>query len=217
MNLPEPAIRALVMGGALGAWFWTQSLIGKRPSNDHVVGDRIHRLTATWHAALVRNKRHADRLLVASSLFVDALGLWIMAYSVFGVSIRPLIALLMIFGLRQICQALTSLPPPPGIIWRDPGFPSLLVTYGVSNDLFFSGHTAITVLGALVLGSLDIPWLTALTCAVAAFEIVTVLVLRAHYVIDVFTGAVVALWCWDFSRPLAFWLDHLIARNSVIL
>ena len=27
-------------------------------------------------------------------------------------------------------------------------FPSLLVTYGVSNDMFFSGHTAMAVLGA---------------------------------------------------------------------
>src|SRR3974377_2570935 len=29
-----------------------------------------------------------------------------------------------------------------------PGFPSLLVTYGVANNYFFSGHTGIAVLGA---------------------------------------------------------------------
>ena len=37
------------------------------------------------------------------------------------------------------------------MIWRNPGFPSLLVTYGTASDLFFSGHTAIAVYGALEL------------------------------------------------------------------
>ena len=37
------------------------------------------------------------------------------------------------------------------MIWRSPGVPSLLVTYGTSNDLFFSGHTAIAVYGSLEL------------------------------------------------------------------
>jgi hypothetical protein len=36
--------------------------------------------------------------------------------------------------------------------------------------------------------------------------------LRAHYFLDVFTGAVVALWLWSASAPLAGWLDALFAR-----
>ena len=32
------------------------------------------------------------------------------------------------------------------------GVPTLLVTYGVGNDLFFSGHTALAVFGTLELG-----------------------------------------------------------------
>ena len=40
------------------------------------------------------------------------------------------------------------------MIWRNPGFPSLLVTYGVSNDFFISGHTAIAVLGAIAASKL---------------------------------------------------------------
>jgi hypothetical protein len=37
------------------------------------------------------------------------------------------------------------------MIWRYPGVPSLLVTYGTSNDLFFSGHTALAVYGSIEL------------------------------------------------------------------
>jgi membrane-associated phospholipid phosphatase len=90
-------------------------------------------------------------------------------------------------------QALVSLPPPPGIIWHYPGVPSLLVTYGVANDFFFSGHTAIAVFGATELARFRKTWLTVLAVSVVIFEIAAVLVLRAHYTMDVFTGALAAV------------------------
>jgi membrane-associated phospholipid phosphatase len=55
-----------------------------------------------------------------------------------------------------------------------------------------SGHTAIAVLAAAELARLGKKWLAAGVILVA-FEIVTVVVLRAHYTMDVFAGAVTAL------------------------
>ena len=75
-----------------------------------------------------------------------------------------------------------------------PGVPSLLVTYQVANDFFFSGHTAIAVFGGLQLAALERPWWLAPGLFIAFFEMATVIVLRAHYSIDVFTGAIAALW-----------------------
>jgi membrane-associated phospholipid phosphatase len=83
---------------------------------------------------------------------------------------------------RQLCQALCALPVPPRMIWRHPGFPSLLVTYGVSTDFFISGHTAIAVLGAVeICRLLPLPFGIA-AIVVALLEAVLVIVLRAHYV-----------------------------------
>jgi membrane-associated phospholipid phosphatase len=78
------------------------------------------------------------------------------------------------------------------MIWRSPGVPSLLVTYGVSNDLFFSGHTALAVYGAIELGRWGGTAWAIIGAILAVFEATTVLVLRAHYTLDVFTGAVTA-------------------------
>ena len=96
---------------------------------------------------------------------------------------------------------------------RDPGIPSLLVTYGTSNDFFFSGHTAISVLGALQLAHAAPPWLAITGAIVAAVEALTVIVLRAHYTMDVF-AAVFAAWGADaIARSLAptvdAWLRHV--------
>jgi membrane-associated phospholipid phosphatase len=68
------------------------------------------------------------------------------------------------------------------------------VTYGVANDYFFSGHTAIAVFAATQLARFRRRWLTALALVIVLFEISTVLVLRAHYTMDVFTGIITALW-----------------------
>jgi membrane-associated phospholipid phosphatase len=101
------------------------------------------------------------------------------------------------------------------MIWRSPGFPSLLVTYGVANDLFFSGHTALAVYGCLTLAQVRSRHRAALVTTgalVATFEIVVVLVLRAHYTMDVFAGAVAAFAVAGAADRLAPPVDRWVAR-----
>jgi len=186
------AVRILITFAALAIWFWTQSLLGARSSPTEGIGDGLHRLTAPLNAYLHGAPRAANALLIASSALIDAIAIFLLASWIFGGKLRPFLGLGMLLVTRQVMQALCSLPAPPGIIWHDPGFPSLLVTYGVANDFFFSGHTAIAVFGAIELARLRRAWLTALAVCTVLFEIAAVLVLRAHYTMDVFTGALAA-------------------------
>ncbi len=206
------AVRALMVFGALGAWFYTQSLIGARGFPAAGIGDGLLDATAPIHRWLVEHPGAADALLIVSSLGIDFLGLFLLGRAIFGPSLRPLIGLLIIFGLRQICQSLTALPPPEGMIWRDPGFPGLLVTYGVSNDLFFSGHTALAVFGCMELARLGRPWIVRAAILLAVFQIVTVMVLRAHYTMDVFAAAFVSLFVSTMLDRLAPPVDRFAAR-----
>jgi len=188
----SPWRRALFIAACLALWFWTQSLIASRPFPEAGIGDGVHRLLAGPHDFLAAQPSWANALLIASSAGIDLLALFLIGSALFGPSIRPFIGLLVLFILRQLCQGLCALPPPQGMIWRYPGFPSLLVTYGTSNDLFFSGHTAIAVYGAMELGRLGRRW-AVLGALAAFFEMAAVLVLRAHYTMDVFAGAAAAV------------------------
>jgi membrane-associated phospholipid phosphatase len=134
-----------------------------------------------------------ERVLVASSLCVDAVTLFVLGLAVFGPSFLPFWGLLALFMLRQVSQATVALPPPPGIIWRDPGFPSLFVTYSVGNDFFFSGHTALAVYGAMQLAALHVPALAIAGIVVAVLQVVAVILLRAHWTMDVIAGLAAAL------------------------
>jgi PAP2 superfamily C-terminal len=119
--------------------------------------------------------------------------------------------LLILYALRQICQGLCALPPPDGMIWRRPGIPSLLVTYGTATDLFFSGHTAIAVFGCIELARIGGPILPVLGVVIAIVEASAVLVLRAHYTMDVFAAIVTALWAVSAADALAPGVDRALA------
>ena len=200
-------IRAAVVAVALVLWFWTQSLIGKKAAAKNGIGDLIHDLTARWHAHLTANPRTANGALIVSSLFIDLFGLALIGAAIFGHTFTPFVAVIVAFSMRQICMSVCTLPPPRGYIWRNPGFPTLLVTYDVGNDLFFSGHTALAVLGAIHAAHAGPPWL-AITAGIIAFcEAIVVLVLRAHYTLDVVAGAFAAFVAYDIAMAISPSLD----------
>jgi hypothetical protein len=195
---------------ALGIWFWTQSLIARRAAPAAGVGDALHTMTAGLNSYFYHSPTAANALLIFSSALLDGLGIFLLARWLFGPSVRPFLGLVLLLGLRQIIEALCALPAPPNMIWHYPGFPSALVTYNVGNDFFFSGHTAIAVFGGIELERLGRRWLTMVAVGIVFFEMATVLILRAHYTMDVFTGILAALcvarFCTVVSPLVDAWL-----------
>jgi len=207
-------LRLLVTGIVLALWFWTQSLIGARTAPSSGIDDALHNLTAGANSYFAHNTTAANVLLIISSGLIDALGLFLLGRWLLEGSVRPFLGLFLLMTLRQLMQAVCALPPPPNMIWHYPGFPSLLVTYHVANDFFFSGHTAIAVFGAIELSRLRRKWVTAAAILLVFFEVATVLILRAHYSMDVFAGIAAAFWIADLSERISPRLDRWIIAKS---
>ncbi len=107
-------IRVAIVIASLGVWFWTQRLLSRRiaaPSAGGAIGDGIHRLTAKLHRGLLDHPRRANALLIASSLVIDAVGIWMLATSILGPTMQPFLGLMMLFALRQVCQAFCASRP----------------------------------------------------------------------------------------------------------
>jgi hypothetical protein len=211
--MKSTAVRIAITAAALVFWFWTQSLIGARGLPAHGIGDGLHVVTASWNDYLQAHAKAANGLLIISSAAIDLLGIFLLLKFILGGALRPFIALVVVLGLRQIMQALVALPAPSNLIWHYPGFPSLLVTYGVANDYFFSGHTAIAVLGALELARGG-RWSAALGVVIVIFEILAVLALRAHYTMDIFTGVVTALFAARIADLFSHRIELMKLRNA---
>ena len=211
-------LAAIIIGLVL--WHFTQSMIGQRDVEytgaTAAIVDQAHVLTANWNAYLNQNEKAANTLLIVSTALIDLIGIWLLANAIFGKSIRPFLALLILFAARQVCQYFCALPLPDGIIWRDPGMPSLLITYGVANDFFFSGHTGIAVFGAIELARRFGRTGAVIGVGIAIFEIVTVLTLRAHYTMDIVAGAAMAGLAALAATRMAGWCDGKLERVAGI-
>ena len=205
-RIPRAAIAVL----AIAVWFASQSLLESRGFPEGIV-DGVHLLLAPATQWLAHHNQAANALLISTSGLIDILGCFLFVSGIMGRSIRPILGLMLLFILRQVCQALIALPPPAGMIWDYPGVPSLFVTYGTTNDFFFSGHTAIAVYGAIELARFRRPWLTLAATVVAVLEAMTVLVLRAHYTMDVFAAILAAAVAAHVAVSVAPSFDRLLA------
>ena len=196
------ALRLATTAVALAAWFWTQSLIGARALPASGIGDWTHSVTAPINLYFLTHATAANALLIVSSGLIDLMGVFLLGSWLLQGESQPFLGLVIVLALRQVMQACMALPAPPNQIWHNPGFPSLLVTYGVANDYFFSGHTAIAVLAGTELIRYGRKWLTVLAVTLVIFEVAVVLVLRAHYVMDVFTGLITGLYAAHLADRL---------------
>ena len=89
-----------------------------------------------------------------------------------------------------------------GFYWDYPGFPSIAVPYGGTNDFFYSGH-----IGCCVLCFLEFKhygWVRAryLCLVIMTCNIMLLLVTRGHYTIDMIAGAIFAHYFYMLSYEL---------------
>src|SRR5690242_13799282 len=95
---PVIGVRGALVVAGIGAWYWTQAVLGKRvPNVAHEVPltDGVHVLAARMHARSATNVAAGNRLLIASSLVIDLLGVYVIGSALFGASIRPYLGLVM--------------------------------------------------------------------------------------------------------------------------
>ncbi len=208
----EDVVNAGFVIVAIWLWFWSQRAISSKPPPpaEQGLGDRLF----TWGTPINRwyhaHPAAADATLIVTSLLIDVLAIYMFATTIFGETVRPFLAVLIVFAMRQLCEYLVTLPEPDGMIWRNPGFPSLLVTYKTENDFFFSGHTAISCVAAAQLVHAAPTWLAVVGVCVAAIEATTVIVFRAHYTMDVFAAIVAAVTADVIATGIAPSVDDLL-------
>lgn len=189
----------MIIAGILTS-FDTQALFSTRPNLENKIDDALHEWTAAVNEFLHENLYWSTALLIVSAAIVDFSAVFLLDRFIFGLTLRPFLPMLVLFLTRHICQALIALPSPSGMIWYHSGFPSLFVTYYVTSDLFFLGHTGIAVLAALELFRMN----SRIGILLVVLEISAIIVLRAHYTMDIFDRVIMA---W-LASILADWTVH---------
>lgn len=202
-NNSHPPKYILLILIILGCAYWhiTQHFIQIKGAPTCGIWDVFQNWTLWFNVLCKEHPRLANVVLIVSTFWIDFSALFLFGRSLWGAGSRPLIALGLFLLFRQILQFIISLPLPSQIIWHDPGFPALLVTYKVSNDLYFSSHTGLAMLATIEFKRMGNQFFKYFAYFMLFFEIWTVIALQIHYTTDVYTAVVtVFLVSWIANR-----------------
>lgn len=170
-------------------WLATQKILGLDVIPQHTVVDRMHTFVKPVNNYLRKNMNFMKYNFILSSLLIDINVTYVgLKYLLLDEDSRTITLLFSGFVLRQICQYINKLPFPKNLIWFNPGFPSLFVTYYVENDFFFSGHTLIAfVTGFDIISNGDI---IAKTYGIffILYELSVIIFTFSHYFMDIYAA-----------------------------
>ena len=138
--------------------------------------------------------------LIFCSLWMDiTMVTGMVVFVIYGKTWRLPIALIMFYLLRMIIQKLFLLRYPEGYLWSYPGFPSLVVPYGKTNDFFYSGHVGGACVMMLEFRSLAntqvqnrvfMRWMQIFAILTIILQVFLMIFLRGHYSIDMISGII---------------------------
>ena len=214
-NIFVRCAQAAAVIAVYAAWLLTQALLERHRGLVPTFIDHTHQALAGVNAFLNAHPSMSNVILAASSFEVDLAAFSMVSFFFIQRKSRPLLALGLILIMRQLCQAAFSIAPPAGMIWHNPGFPSIVVTYSTSSDFFFSGHMALaTLLAAELTAHRAARWKQAIAWAIIVVQGFVILSMRFHYVTDVVTGFLAALAATQVAGKIGDWVDERFAPWS---
>lgn len=145
----------------------------------------------------------------------------LVVFAIHGKTWRLPLTLGCFYILRFFIQKTFLMRFPQGYLWRYPGFPSLVVPYGATNDFFYSGHVG----GALIMtleyralaGELLNHRMFMRAMQIFGFltiisQIFLMIFLRGHYSIDMITGLIVGHYLHMVASIWAPSIDFSLCR-----
>ena len=105
---------------------------------------------------------------------------------------------------------------PEGYLWDFPGFYSITVPYGKTNDFFYSGHTGTLTLILLEFISLKQRVLAILVFISWVFMLNMLLITKVHYLVDIVGGLIFSIWYYRLAIRIIVYFDKLLSLPYVL-
>jgi len=156
-------------------------------TNDKII-DRLHDsvLFSTINNYLHQNLLIVEYNFILTSFLIDINVLYMAWRFIITRNIKPAAILLVGITIRQLCQYINRLPVPSSVIWFDPSFPTIFVTYHVTNDFFFSGHTYISLCSGIEIMKNSSIMTKLYGALFIIYEILFIISIHAHYFMDIY-------------------------------
>ena len=134
-----------------------------------------------------------------------------MAYT--GKYIRECFGLFIFYFIRFLLQQMIILAEIKNQFFYEPNFPSLLVSYTVKNDYFYSGHTGFTLYMFLIFKKNGRVWEKVVMAIVFCCTVVFLWVWGVHYLIDIMAGGMISYLLFRFMENRGWGLMLAVLRG----
>ena len=105
-----------------------------------------------------------------------------------------------------------SMRYPEGYLWDFPGFYSITVPYGKTNDFYYSGHVGCCLICFLEYKANGWNKFAYFSLFTLIFQGTLMICLRGHYSIDIFGGLVFAHYIWMIAERYSYLVDVKLFR-----
>jgi hypothetical protein len=105
---------------------------------------------------------------------------------------------------------------PDGYLWEFPGFYSLTVPYGKTNDFFYSGHVGICLINSLEFNANKWFIMSKISFLMMILQGFLMIVARGHYSIDLLAGIVFAHYFWVMAERLSYLVDVKLLKMPLV-
>jgi len=187
--------------------------------------DELFEQTEEINDYFSENPATKNGFMIFCSLCMDiTMVVGFVVFAIHGKTWRLPIALALFYVLRTIVQRLFLLRYPEGYLWDYPGFPSLVVPYGKTNDFFYSGHAGGATIMTLEYRTLAklMPRHRVFMRAMQGFGMLTVvfqlflmIFLRGHYTIDLLSGLIFGHYMYIMGSSFAPIFDRIVCKMGV--
>lgn len=160
-----------------------------------------------------------DKLILGIDSFsIDMLSGYYIFDWVYGAQSNSFIFTLGLFyGMRPLAMGLTDFPFPDPYLFFDPGLYSILVTYGKTNDFFYSGHSGLTCILTLEGFRYNRKYFKWLALAAFLYTICILRLIGGHYTNDIIIGVATACFCHFLVFRYKYWLTEKILNIVVYI
>jgi hypothetical protein len=149
-----------------------------------------------------------DYFIIFSSFLVDLCILITCAhFALISTSCMFLINVALFYLPRGLVQQVYNMPFPSNYNFSYPGFPSISVPYGITNDFFWSGHVAIPLICGLEVYYNDYNkrrnlYFLLFCIFTSLFETLMMLSLSGHYTVDLIFGVIFSIYIFKLTNKL---------------
>jgi hypothetical protein len=205
-------IGIMTLGLILVNSFGNLTVVSEEPK---CIDDKFVDSSAPIYNYLILNESFRKYWMFATFLTLDlSLLLCAVIFILKGKNSRPVLTLILFFLFRNFCSSIFIIKDNNEILWDSPGFPSFAVSFGKSENSYFSGIVGLYVIIIAELVHNGFRFTPILTLVSMASYILLSLSLRAEYFISIFSAIVSAHYFSILTGRIHYFVDFYVLRMA---